>query len=213
MTTTEDVLLEDVRRDDAAALLILADRLDDAGAGEARPLEGDAVTHSPLVTPPVLEIPVPPEFRRGVRPNRKRNSDCFGRSFRYVIARGEDVDVSLVHGVYLPCGLAHGWAEFVVDGRWVVFDGNWHRFYDRAVYYEHFSAVPVVRYTRGDALEAGYKAGCHYGPWDMAAYHRFFEGTEAPEPVLQDIPLFGKPAEDPVKPKRPRGLPRKKTDE
>ncbi len=117
------------------------------------------------VPPPLPEADVPAEYRRGTRPVRYRNSDCYEHAARYVL--GHDLPgVTLVHGVYGPYGRGHAWVELALDdGRWcVAYDPNWHRFYPLFVYVDAAKAREEVRYSRVEAAQR-MSATRHSGPW------------------------------------------------
>lgn len=117
----------------------------------------------------IPEVSVPPEVRSGVGPVRRRNSDCYLRAFSYTISHQDIPGLRLHHGTYAPNGrdVGHAWVEIPTGERVVVFDGNWHRFYDRDAYFAALGVKPGVSYTVAEAATL-VSSTRHSGPWESS---------------------------------------------
>lgn len=106
----------------------------------------------------------------GTTPGTTFPGRCYEMAGRYILDRGDDADVQLVHGTvnqspFDAVRIGHAWIE-TTDGK--VFDGTTQQWYERDSYYRVFNAEAERTYTATEA-RAQLLRTRNWGCWHMTA--------------------------------------------
>ena len=145
------------------------DRFLELQAAYERLTGGDAPVTAGEEAPDLVEVRVPKDLHRGVRPPSARDApiECFDGAAEYLLRHHKVAPMTLVHGLAADPAQptlrsVHAWVEVDPD---VIFDPTEQAFFSRDSYYAAALADPKRRYTPADVDRLVTATGS-LGPWD-----------------------------------------------